>query len=78
MRKFFTLVVMGLAFAFGCAHAQTSKPTPPQDKAATCDKAAGNKKGDERAAFIKICMAVRSDSQPDKMATCDHARAEDL
>jgi len=53
------------AFAFvGPAHAlatgeAASAPTKQQTKMGTCNKDAGDKKGDERKAFMKECLSAK-------------------
>ena len=57
MRKFLTLTVLGLALGMGAAHAaDDKKPTEQQTKMATCNKDAGDKKGDERKKFMSECL----------------------
>jgi hypothetical protein len=58
-----------LALAFGAAHA--AEPTAQQNKMATCNKDAGDMKGDERKAFMKECLSTKKASQQDKMKTCN-------
>ena len=79
MSKFLTLFASSLALFVSTAQAQAPlKPQPQLDKTAMCDKAAGARKGDERKAFLRTCMAAKSETQPDKVAGCHGARAEDL
>jgi hypothetical protein len=78
MSRFLTPVALGLALLVGAIPAQAQQKPPSQDLVAVCDKAAGNRKGDDRKAFIKSCIAARTETSQDKMAGCDHARAEDL
>lgn len=53
-----------------------------QNKMATCNKEAGNKKGEERKAFMKTCLSNKpkvseaKKVQQDKMKTCN-AEAKD-
>ena len=79
MHSHLTLMAIGLALSVGSAQAQVLKAAPQLDKVAMCEKAAGTKTGNERKSFINTCMAAKSEAQPGKMASCDHAsRAEDL
>ncbi len=45
--------------------------TAQQNKMATCNKEAGDKKGDERKAFMKTCLSAKKATQQDKMKTCN-------
>ena len=38
---------------------------------ATCNKDAGDKKGDERKAFMKECLSAKKPTQQDKMKDCN-------
>ena len=85
MSKFLTVVAIGFFCSVGAgqvqaqAQAQSQKMTPQQDKTALCEKAAGDKKGDVRKAFVRTCLAAKSEPQQNKVASCDHeSRAEDL
>ena len=49
-------------------------PTAQQTKMATCNKEAGDKKGDERKAFMKECLSAKSTAattQQSRMTTCN-------
>ncbi len=79
MRNLISLITIGLGLSFGAAQAQVQKLTPQQFRTATCEKAAGNKKGSERAAFVRACMAPKSEPQMTQTSGCEHgSRAEDL
>jgi psiF repeat len=57
------------------------KPTAQQNKMTTCNKDAGDKKGDERKAFMKTCLSAKPAAaapatQQDKMKTCNKDAAE--
>ncbi len=60
------LVTLGLLAAPAFA-AETAQ----QSKMATCNKDAGDKKGDERKAFMKTCLSAKKATQQDKMKTCN-------
>jgi hypothetical protein len=54
MKKLITVVAMGLMLSFGVAHAADGEAkTAQQSKMGTCNKDAGDKKGDDRKAFKK-------------------------
>jgi hypothetical protein len=42
-----------------------------QSKMADCNKQAGDKKGDDRKAFMKTCLSAKKMSQQDKMKACN-------
>lgn len=80
MKKLMTLIAAALALTLGAAHAADDKaPTAQQSKMGTCNKDAGDKKGDERKAFMKSCLSAKpaaatSDkktAQQGKMKTCN-------
>ena len=72
-----TLVLtIALAFAATGANAAESTkaetaPTPQQARMAACNKDAGDRKGDERKAFMKTCLSDKRTSQQDRMKTCN-------
>ncbi len=83
MNKLLTVVAAaGLAFSFATAHAaeDAAKPkTAQQTKMATCNADAGDKKGDERKAFMKQCLSAKKETQQDKMKSCNaDAKAKTL
>lgn len=79
MRNLISLITIGLGLSFGAAQAQVQKVTPQQYRSATCEKAAGNKKGNERTAFVRSCMVAKSEPQMTQASGCEHgSRAEDL
>ena len=45
--------------------------TAQQTKMGTCNKEAGDKKGDERKAFMKECLSAEPMTQQDKMKKCN-------
>ena len=60
----------------GTAKTAASAPmSAQQSKMATCNREAGDKKGDERKAFMKTCLSSKPVSQQDKMKTCNHEAA---
>ena len=63
MKKLLSLTALGLALTLGAgAHAaeDAKAPTKQQSKMATCNKDAGDMKGDERKAFMKQCLSASS------------------
>ena len=67
--------------AFAQSSAPASAPTAQQSKMVTCNKEAGDKKGDDRKAFMKGCLSKKADApkvseaqqaQRDKMKSCNN------
>ncbi|MES2228972.1 MAG: PsiF family protein [Pseudomonadota bacterium] len=57
------------AFAADAASAPMGKQ---QSRMTSCNKEAGDKKGDERRAFMKTCLSAKATpSQQDKMKACN-------
>jgi len=42
-----------------------------QTKMTTCNAEAGDRKGDERKAFMQTCLSAKPQTQQDKMKTCN-------
>ena len=60
MNKLIALLALGLSLSLGAAHAADDKAaTAQQSKMGTCNKDAGDKKGDERKAFMKSCLSAK-------------------
>ena len=83
MKKLLSLTALGLALTlgFGAHAAEDAKaPTNQQSKMATCNKEAGDMKGDERKAFMKQCLSTSKQAkQQAKMKTCNaDAKAKTL
>jgi flagellar motility protein MotE (MotC chaperone) len=64
---------VGSAQAQDAAKEPAKAPTAQQSKMATCNKDAGDKKGDERKAFMKTCLSAKpaATTQQEKMKTCN-------
>jgi len=83
MKKSLSLIALGLALSFGAAQAADAPakaPTAQQNKMGQCNKDAGDKKGDERKAFMSECLKAKpaaAMTQQDKMKTCN-ASAKDM
>jgi hypothetical protein len=89
MKQFLTLTAaLALAFstsAFAASHkmapemSASAPMTPQQSKMGDCNKAAADKKGDDRKAFMKTCLSAggtpTADAKPmtqqDKMKKCN-------
>lgn len=80
MKKVHTLVatVLGLAFTLS-AQAQSTQQAASAPKVqsaqqslmGTCNKEATGKKGDERKAFMKTCLADGKKQQQERMKSCN-------
>lgn len=72
LRNVMTVVAaatLALPFALGSASAaEEKKPTAQQSKMVSCNKEAGDKKGDERKAFMKECLSAKKAEVMDKRA----------
>lgn len=88
MKQLFAVLGLGLSLAFGSAYAADA-PAPvvktvQQSKMGTCNKEAGDKKGDERKAFMKECLGAKpiaaaldkKTAQQEKMKTCNKNAAD--
>jgi hypothetical protein len=62
-------VLLSLGLLAGAA--QAAEPTAQQNKMATCNKDAGEKKGDERKKFMSECLSAKKETQQSKMTTCN-------
>ena len=83
MKSLFTALALvsltGLAAAqatpaSGPASGPSAAQTTQRSKMGACNEQAGDKKGDERKAFMKECLAAKKDgraAQHEKMKTCN-------
>ena len=81
MKKLASVVAIGLTLSFGLlsasVHAADGEKTKQQSKMGMCNKDAGEKKGDERKAFMKECLSAKKQvvsqdtNQQGKMKTCN-------
>jgi hypothetical protein len=72
MKKLIPAIALSLAaFALSAQAADEKKPTAQQNKMTECNKEAGDKKGDDRKAFMKTCLSAKKQSQQDKMKACN-------
>jgi hypothetical protein len=77
MKKLFAAMLLAAPFMLTTAHAATGQ----QSKMTTCNKEAGDRKGDERKAFMKECLSAKPAAKPqvsaaqkaqqDKMKSCN-------
>lgn len=73
MKKLLTIVA--LACTALAVQAQ-DKPPAQQTRMGECNKEAGDKKGDERKAFMKSCLTNKKVAQQEKMKTCNKDAGE--
>jgi psiF repeat len=73
MKRLITAAAVALAaFAMNAQAAdEKAAPTAQQSKMGECNKEAGDKKGDDRKAFMKTCLSAKKATQQDKMRTCN-------
>ncbi len=76
MKHLLAVLAMGLTLSFGVAHAADGDgKTKQQSKMATCNTDAGDKKGDERKAFMKSCLSAKPAAMAPS-AACEKAAAD--
>ena len=83
MKKLLSLLAvasLALSFTAHAADGDAKKaPTAQQSKMKTCNTEAGDKKGDERKAFMKTCLSAKKETQKDQMKSCNaDAKTKDL
>jgi hypothetical protein len=78
MKQLISVLAVALSAFAVSAHAAdaASAPTKRQSKMTTCNAEAGDKKGDERKAFMKTCLSnkpvsAKAAAQQEKMKTCN-------
>ncbi|MDP3135127.1 MAG: PsiF family protein [Burkholderiaceae bacterium] len=75
MKKLISLVALGLSLSIGGAFAaDPPAKNSQQNKMADCNKSAGDKKGDDRKAYMKTCLSAKpaaAPTQQDKMKSCN-------
>jgi hypothetical protein len=74
MKNVLTIIALATAFAapaYAADAASAPAKTAQQSKMGDCNKEAGDKKGDERKAFMKSCLSTKKVTQQDKMKTCN-------
>ena len=84
MKHLMTVLAFSMAMLSGSAFANAHKEAPDMKKAAasapmskqqtkmgSCNTEAGDKKGDERKAFMKECLSAKPVTQQEKMKTCN-------
>jgi psiF repeat len=74
MKKLFALTLLSL-FASGAYAAAADSANPQQEKMKACNTSAGDKKGDERKAYMKTCLSAKPEKKESKMAMCNKKTA---
>ncbi len=78
MKQLFAVIALGLTLSFGAvtaAHAADDAKTKQQNKMSTCNADAGDKKGDERKAFMKSCLSAKPTAAAPS-AACEKSAAD--
>ena len=72
MKPLLSVLALGLALSFTAAHAADGDgKTKQQNKMTSCNADAGDKKGDDRKAYMKECLSASKATQQDKMKSCN-------
>jgi len=67
-----TLAVLSLTAAFAAfAGPAPAAENSQQNKMTTCNQQAGDRKGDDRKAFMKTCLSTKKMTQQEKMTACN-------
>ncbi|MCC7326211.1 MAG: phosphate starvation-inducible protein PsiF [Burkholderiales bacterium] len=73
------LLILMMAGALACAGSAMAADAPAansqQDKMKACNAQAGDKKGDERKAFMKNCLSAKPVKAESRMAICNKKTA---
>ena len=69
MKRILALLMLGM---FAVVAAPTfAAENPQQERMKACNQEAGDKKGDERKAFMSTCLSNKKKDADNKMATCN-------
>ncbi len=72
MKKPIAMLAVAVSASFGLLSTPAlAEKTDQQNKMVACNKEAGDKKGDDRKAFMKQCLSAKKATQQDKMKTCN-------
>jgi hypothetical protein len=69
MKHLMTVLALSVAALSTSAFA-AEEMTKQQNKMGACNTEAGDKKGDERKAFMKTCLSAKPVTQQNKMKSC--------
>ncbi len=70
MKKLFAAAMIALPLTLAAGTAQAAD-NPQHQRMKECNADAGDKKGDERKAFMKTCLADKKKKQQEKMTACN-------
>lgn len=78
MKQLLTAVALVFAAsgALAASHAAAAPANDQQNKMTACNKEAGDKKGDERKAFMKECLSTKSDKALTASPACEKSADE--
>ncbi|HET9642304.1 MAG TPA: PsiF family protein [Burkholderiaceae bacterium] len=78
MKTHIAIALIALAGITHAAHAADAakEPTKQQSKMGMCNKEAGDKKGDERKAFMKECLSTKKEAKADAKTDAKVAEAK--
>ena len=76
IKRLMTIALLGAfaaapAFAADTAPATDKPMNPQQERMKTCNAKAGDKKGDDRKAFMKTCLSDEKKTYDNKMSQCN-------
>ena len=71
MKNLMTVLVLSVACLSTSAFAADAPMSKQQSKMGECNASAGDKKGDERKAFMKECLSAKKMTQQEKMKSCN-------
>jgi psiF repeat len=71
MKNLMTVLALSVAALSSPVFAADPPMTKQQNKMGQCNADAGDKKGDERKAFMKECLSAKKMTQQDKMKSCN-------
>ena len=69
MKKFLAMTILGLFAA--AATPVLAAENAQQERMKTCNKEAGDKKGDDRKKFMSTCLSDKKKADDNKMAACN-------
>ena len=69
MKKFLALTILGL-FAVAATPVLAAENSQ-QERMKTCNKEAGDKKGDDRKQFMSTCLSDKKKADDNRMAACN-------
>ena len=69
MKKFLAMTILGLFVV--AATPVLAAENSQQERMKTCNKEAGDKKGDDRKKFMSTCLSDKKKADDNKMASCN-------